>query len=402
VIKVKLNPNLLSEEAQKLKEFLSSRLVNQDRAIKKVVEAYELFLSPLRNPYRPIITMLACGPSGVGKTYLAELLAEFFFDNKAALTKIECASYTERHEIARLIGAPPGYVGYENIPLLGQNFIDQFDLDKKMKEFLLNRKLSKKVIKKGAANAKKNKSNGSGGIDKSLMKEFFDSIGPNYEPIAIILFDEIEKAHPTLMNLLLEIADKGHLTLADSSITVFNSSFIILTSNIGSNQIAKAVKGVTFGFQTDAVDRGNLVYTEAINKIRKILPPELLGRLKNDIVVFRPLSRDDYWQILNKLVDEFRLKIEKDINFRLVVAEKVKEMIFEESLDHQEFGARLIKDKIRSYLEVPLARMINSGQVVIRSCVKVELRRGKLEFVMKSDQERLRKKRKRNINTARK
>ncbi len=145
-----------------------------------------------------------------------------------------------------------------------------------------------------------------------------------------------------------------------------------------------------------------MVYTEAINKIRKILPPELLGRLKNDIVVFRPLSRDDYWQILNKLVDEFRLKIEKDINFRLVVAEKVKEMIFEESLDHQEFGARLIKDKIRSYLEVPLARMINSGQVVIRSCVKVELRRGKLEFVMKSDQERLRKKRKRNINTARK
>jgi len=394
VIKVKLNPNLLSEEAQKLKEFLSSRLVNQDRAIKKVVEAYELFLSPLRNPYRPIITMLACGPSGVGKTYLAELLAEFFFDNRSALTKIECVSYTERHEIARLIGAPPGYVGYSTPPLLDQNLIDRFDLDKKMKEFLLKGRLSKKTIEQSAkknTGDKKKAKNTKAEIDELLLQEFFKSIGPNYEPIAVILFDEIEKAHPTLMNLLLEIADKGYLTMADSSVTVFNSSFIILTSNIGSNQIAKAVKGVTFGFQTDAVDRGNLVYTEAINKIRKILPPELLGRLKKDIVIFRPLSKDDYWQILNNLVDEFRLKIEKDINFRLVVAEKVKEMIFEESLDHQEFGARLIKDKIRSYLEVPLARMINSGQVVIRSCVKVELRRGKLEFVMKSDQKRLEK-----------
>lgn len=367
----------LSLEAQKMKDFLESNIVGkrgQQRAIRHLVDAYEWYLSPLWRPNAPIFCGLFLGPSGVGKTETARKLGEFIYGDDSAIVKIDCANLQQEHELSKLIGAPPGYVGSDIRPQLAQEKIDAAGIRARIKQ--IEEKTGKDDENKEALEGEyknlhdqlipalesgsRSKWLGARTAEDAEKQPFF----------SIILFDEIEKADPALFKFLLAILESGIGTLANGEKVSFRHSFIIMTSNEGNREIARTLNSNSsgIGFRTDMTQEeqkinDDALYAMAMEKLKKRFEPEFLGRIQHDIIGFSALTKEEMALVRDKKFDEFTKELEFVFPMRITIKDTVKEFIIKESTDHPEYGVRLLEKKMRHFIELPLSRLINTGQL---------------------------------------
>ena len=287
-----------SESARLLdmKAELQRDIVGQDEAIAKIVKAIQRNRVGLKDPNRPIGTFMFLGPTGVGKTHLAKKLAEFLFDSKDALIRVDMSEYMEKFTVSRLTGAPPGYVGYEE-----------------------GGQLTEKVRRR---------------------------------PYSVILLDEIEKAHPDVFNMLLQVMDEGRLTDSLGRYVDFKNTIIIMTSNIGTRQLKDFGKGIGFDTGRDMKEHSRSVIQKALNKA---FAPEFLNRV-DDIVMFNSLEKDDLFKIIDIELRGF-IKRVSDLGYELTITDEAKNFIVEKGYDRQ-YGARPLKRAIQQYIEDDLAEMM--------------------------------------------
>lgn len=292
-------------EGRRLKEMnpaLKGRIIGQDQAIDKVVRAIQRSRIGLKDPNKPIGTFLFLGPTGVGKTHLAKKLAEYMFDSSESLIRIDMSEYMEKFAVSRLVGAPPGYVGYEE-----------------------GGQLTEKVRR---------------------------------HPYSIVLLDEIEKAHPDVFNLLLQVMDEGRLTDSLGRRVDFKNTIIIMTSNIGSRQLKEFGGGIGFNARPAAdkeVSQG--VLQKALNKA---FAPEFLNRI-DDIVMFSPLDREAIYKIIEIEISGFRSRVE-DLGYKITITPEARDFVADKGYDSQ-FGARPLKRAIQKYLEDVMAELIMDATV---------------------------------------
>ncbi len=295
-------------------EVLSSKVIGQDDAVATITKAIQRNRIGLKDPNKPIGTFLFLGPTGVGKTHLAKVLADFMFDSQDALIRVDMSEYMEKFTVSRLVGAPPGYVGYEE-----------------------GGQLTEKVRRK---------------------------------PYSIVLLDEIEKAHPDVFNILLQVMDEGRLTDSLGRRVDFKNTIIIMTSNVGTRQLKDFGRGVGFNMDDDSTMDSE--YSRGVIKkaLNKTFAPEFLNRV-DDIVMFDQLSKDSLKLIIDlELAGLF--KRVTDLGFKLELSDAAKDFIAEKGYDVQ-FGARPLKRAIQRYLEDELADVVLSGEVTEGDTILMEL-----------------------------
>ncbi|NVK63712.1 MAG: ATP-dependent Clp protease ATP-binding subunit [Flavobacteriales bacterium] len=280
-------------------EEIQSKVIGQDEAVKKIVRAIQRNRAGLKDPNKPIGSFFFLGPTGVGKTQLAKVLAKYLFDSEDSLIRIDMSEYMEKFSISRLVGAPPGYVGYEE-----------------------GGQLTEKIRRK---------------------------------PYSIVLLDEIEKAHPDVFNLLLQALDDGHMTDGLGRKIDFKNTILIMTSNIGARQLADFGTGVGFGTQAREEQKEEHQNTVVQNALRKAFSPEFLNRI-DDIIMFKSLSRESIHKIIDIEMDKLVKRI-VDLGYSVNVTEAAKDFIVDKGYD-EKFGARPLKRAIQKYIEDPLAEQI--------------------------------------------
>ncbi len=317
---------MLEEEADKLhrmEEVLKTRIIGQNDPVKKISDTIKRSRAGISDPNRPIGSFLFLGPTGVGKTELTKALAEFLFDDDKSLIRIDMSEFMEKHSVSKIIGAPPGYVGHEE-----------------------------------------------GGTITELVR---------HRPYSVILFDEIEKAHPEVFNILLQVLDNGKLTDAKGRVVNFRNTVIILTSNIGARYIDKMEK---IGFATDNSEKSN--YEEAKTKVLEALKdhfkPEFLNRL-DDIIVFDILSRDSIKDIVKIQVEIVEKRLaEKEI--KLTLTDSVLDHLAKEGYSPQ-YGARPLKRLIQSKILTPIASLMVSKGLSKGGVISVDMKAGEFVFTVK-------------------
>lgn len=302
-------------ENQRLLEMadsLKSRVIGQDEAVKKVVKAIQRNRVGLKDPNKPIGTFMFLGPTGVGKTHLAKKLAEYLFDSADALIRVDMSEYMEKFSVSRLVGAPPGYVGYEE-----------------------GGQLTEKVRRK---------------------------------PYAVVLLDEIEKAHPDVFNLLLQVLDEGHLTDSLGRKIDFKNTILIMTSNIGTRQLKDFGRGV--GFHTPTETENDKDFSRGViqKALNRAFAPEFLNRV-DDIIMFDQLDKDAIHKIIDIELKGFYSRVE-NLGYRLVITDEAKDFIASKGYDVQ-FGARPLKRAIQKYLEDEMAEMIIRATVTEGDTIEV-------------------------------
>lgn len=315
---------LVEEEIQKylkMEEALHQRVVGQDEAVKAVSEAVRRAMAGLKDPNRPIGSFLFLGPTGVGKTELARALAEFLFGDEDAVIRIDMSEYMEKHSVSRLIGSPPGYVGYEE----------------------------------------------GGQLTEAIRRR----------PYSVILFDEIEKAHPDVFNILLQILDDGRLTDAQGRTVDFKNTIIIMTSNIGSQFIQEYARQE----QKDpsAYER---MREQVMNALKSYFRPELLNRI-DEIVVFHSLSKENLMEIVDLLLEKVRRKLHGQ-GINLEVTDKAKEELVKEGYDPQ-YGARPLKRVIQRRIENELSSLLLKGEFKEGDTIMVDFEKGMFTFKKKDE-----------------
>lgn len=288
------------EQLRNMNNVLKQRVVGQDKAIDTIVKAIQRSRMGLRDPNKPIGTFFLLGPTGVGKTHLAQCLAEEMFGNKEAIIRFDMSEYIEKHTVSLLVGAPPGYIAHEE-----------------------GGKLTEAVRRK---------------------------------PYSIVLFDEIEKAHADIFNILLQVMDEGRLTDRQGRVVDFRNTIIIMTSNVGTRQLNEFGAGV--GFNADEIDekQSEHMLTKALNRT---FPPEFVNRLDN-VVVFHPLNDDALAQILTLELHPLKLRLEA-MGYKLQLTKKTKEQLLERSRDRK-YGARPLKRAIQTLIEDPITDILLSGK----------------------------------------
>ncbi|MDZ4203924.1 MAG: ATP-dependent Clp protease ATP-binding subunit [Bacteroidales bacterium] len=293
-----------SERLINMEAELGTSIIGQHEAIKKVVKAIRRNRAGLKDPNKPIGTFIFLGPTGVGKTHLAKVLAQYLFDSTDALIRIDMSEYMEKFAVSRLVGAPPGYVGYEE-----------------------GGQLTEKVRRK---------------------------------PYSIVLLDEIEKAHPDIFHLLLQVLDDGQLTDSLGRRVDFKNAIIIMTSNIGSRQLKDFGQGV--GFATSTRREASADYTRSIieNALKKTFAPEFINRI-DDIIIFDSLERESIHKIIDLELSQLFKRV-KEMGYSLDITDKAKDFIVEKGWDAQ-FGARPLKRAIQKYIEDELAESIIASKL---------------------------------------
>ena len=275
---------------------LQGSVIGQDNAIKKIVKAIQRNRIGLKDPNKPIGTFMFLGPTGVGKTYLAKKIAEYLFDSPDALIRMDMSEYMEKFTVSRLVGAPPGYVGYEE-----------------------GGQLTEKVRRR---------------------------------PYSVVLLDEIEKAHPDVFNILLQVMDEGRLTDSLGRKIDFKNTIIILTSNVGSRQLKDFGTGVGFQTSDNIKEQAQGVITKALNRA---FSPEFLNRV-DDIIMFDQLDQEALFKIIDNELKDFFSRVSK-LGYRLQISDEAKKFIAEKGYDRN-FGARPLKRAIQKYLEDELAELM--------------------------------------------
>lgn len=303
-----------SNKLAELPKLIKANVIGQDEAVAKVAKAIQRNRAGLKDPNKPIGSFIFLGQTGVGKTQLAKVLAKELFDSEDALIRIDMSEYMEKFAISRLVGAPPGYVGYEE-----------------------GGQLTEKVRRK---------------------------------PYSVILLDEVEKAHPDVFNMLLQVLDDGYLTDSLGRKIDFRNSIIIMTSNIGARKLKDFGQGVGFG--TAAMKAQEDTYQKSVieGALKKAFAPEFLNRI-DDVVVFNPLEREDIHKIIDIELRKLFARI-RDIGYELKLTDKAKDYIAEKGFDKQ-YGARPLKRAIQKYIEDALAEEIVNSKLEEGDTIKMDL-----------------------------
>ena len=296
---------------------LKEKIIGQDAAVETVTRAIQRNRAGLKDPNKPIGTFLFLGPTGVGKTQLAKVLAQYMFDSPDSIIRIDMSEYMEKHAVSRLIGAPPGYVGYNE-----------------------GGQLSERVRRK---------------------------------PYSVVLLDEIEKAHPDIFNLLLQVLDEGRLTDSNGRHIDFRNTVLILTSNIGTKELKDFGNGLGFSNVTrrDTVANSRMIIEKAI---KKAFTPEFLNRLDEQIL-FNPLAKEDIERIIEIELKDLYERVTQ-AGFKLKLGKDVKKFVADAGFDPQ-YGARPLKRAIQRYIEDPLAEKIISGEIKPGETIKLKLNKEK-------------------------
>ena len=338
-----LDPDQKSPRAQEFEEKLGARIVGQERAVRRMSGLYQIFLAGMNPLNRPVGTMLFLGPTGSGKTRVVEAAAEVLYGDPNAVIKIDCAEFQHSHEIAKLIGSPPGYLGHrETSPMLTQENLDRFHTDE---------------IK-----------------------------------LSLVLFDEIEKASDSLWQLLLGILDKATLTLGDNRRVDFSKTMVIMTSNLGAREMSELISG-GIGFapgkgmkNPNDTEVDQKIYRTAVEAARRKFSPEFMNRI-DKVVVFRSLKEHHLRQILDLELAAVQERIMRSAGTKFVFqcSDAAKTMLLEEGIDFK-YGARHLKRSIERFLVYPLSNLVATEQVGLGDLVYVDLNdeKGKLIFSKRS------------------
>ncbi len=312
-----------SNKLAHLPELIQAKVIGQDEAVNKIAKSIQRNRAGLKDPNKPIGSFIFLGQTGVGKTQLAKVLAKELFDSEDALIRIDMSEYMEKFAISRLVGAPPGYVGYEE-----------------------GGQLTEKVRRK---------------------------------PYSVILLDEIEKAHPDVFNMMLQVLDDGHLTDSLGRKIDFRNTIIIMTSNVGARQLKDFGQGVGFGTASKVAQADDNSKGIIENALKKAFAPEFLNRI-DDVVVFNALEKEDLDKIIDIEMDKLYLRI-KDLGYTLNLSEKAKDYIAEKGFDKQ-FGARPLKRAIQKYVEDSLAEEIITSKIHEGDEIFMELDEEKQELII--------------------
>ncbi len=321
-IDVEEGKRLLSMEGE-----LKKRIIGQDEAIHVLARAIKRSKAGIKDPHRPIGSFIFLGPTGVGKTALAKALAEFLFGEEEALIQIDMSEYMEKFSVSRLIGAPPGYVGYEE-----------------------GGQLTEKVRRR---------------------------------PYSVILFDEFEKAHPDVFNLLLQILEEGVITDSIGRKINFRETVIILTSNIGTRFINKA-RGLGFSAEPQELDQDKIRAFLA-EELKKFVPPEFLNRI-DEVIIFNPLQKQHLYEIIDVMIGELKDRL-REKNISLEISTYVRDYLIEKGYN-PEYGARPLRRAIRQYIEDPLSEAILAGEIKEGDNVIVVLEKGTIQFIPTKEKEK--------------
>ena len=289
---------------QKLEETLHKRVIGQEEAVSAVSKAVRRGRVGLKDPKRPIGSFLFLGPTGVGKTEVSKALAEAVFGNEESMIRVDMSEYMEKHSVSKMIGSPPGYVGHED-----------------------GGQLSEKVRR---------------------------------NPFSVILFDEIEKAHPDVFNILLQVLDDGHITDSQGRKVDFKNTIIIMTSNAGAQSIIEPKK-LGFGAKEDEKQDHERMKASVMEEVKRIFKPEFLNRI-DETIVFRALNKDDMKKIIGIMVRDLQKRCKEQIQIDLVVREAAKEYIVEKAYDRK-YGARPLRRKLQDEVEDRLADALIRGEI---------------------------------------
>ena len=294
-----------SEKLKKLEQMLHARVIGQDEAVHAVAQAIKRGRVGLKDPKRPIGSFMFLGPTGVGKTELSKALAEVVFGSEQNLIRVDMSEYMEKYSVSKMIGSPPGYVGYDE-----------------------GGQLSEKVRR---------------------------------NPYSVILFDEIEKVHPDVLNILLQVLDDGHITDSQGRKVSFKNTIIIMTSNVGAEQIVSPKK-LGFDSSVDQRDRDyTYMKTKVLEELKRLFKPEFLNRI-DEIIVFRPISKENMAQILEIMLKNLYQRAKGEMNLGISLDKKAKSFLIEKGYDPK-FGARPLKRTIQTEVEDILSEAILEGEV---------------------------------------
>lgn len=313
-----------SQRLLKLEEILHKRVVGQNEAVETVAKAIRRGRVGLKDPKRPIGSFLFLGPTGVGKTELSKALAEAMFGNENSIIRVDMSEYMEKHSVSKMIGSPPGYVGFEE----------------------------------------------GGQLSEQVRKN----------PYSVILFDEIEKAHPDVFNVLLQVLDDGRITDSQGRTVDFKNTIIIMTSNAGAQRIVDPKK-LGFSNVENAESEHKDMKNNVMEEVKRMFKPEFLNRI-DDIIVFRALSKEDVKGIAALMLKELKNRLAKQMDITLTYGDTVKNFIFEKGYD-KKYGARPLKRAIQNYIEDALAEEILSGKLQASDKVGMSVSDGKVVFTKK-------------------
>ena len=308
-----------------LPKIIKNKVIGQDDAVDKVVKSIQRNRAGLKDPNKPIGSFIFLGQTGVGKTQLAKVLAKELFDSEESLIRVDMSEYMEKFAISRLIGAPPGYIGYEE-----------------------GGQLTEKIRRK---------------------------------PYAVVLLDEIEKAHQDVFNMLLQVLDDGFLTDSLGRKIDFTNTIIIMTSNVGARKLKDFGNGVGFGTSAKINQQENTSKSVIINALKKAFAPEFLNRI-DDVIIFNNLKIDDIHKIIDIELKKLFLRIE-EIGYSIKLTKKAKDFIAEKGFDKQ-YGARPLKRAIQKYLEDELAEEIIKSKIQVGDNIKVDLNKDKSKLTLSS------------------
>ena len=323
-----------------LEKELHKRVIGQDEAVKAVAQAVKRGRVGLKDPHRPIGSFLFLGPTGVGKTELSKALAEAVFGSEQAMIRVDMSEYMEKHSVSKLIGSPPGYVGYDE-----------------------GGQLSEKVRR---------------------------------NPYSVLLFDEIEKAHPDVFNILLQVLDDGHITDAHGRKVDFKQTIIIMTSNVGAQAIIEPKK---LGFMSEKDDKQDYerMKSGVMEEVRRLFKPEFLNRI-DEIMVFHPLKKPEIKKIVNILLKNLVKRCEEQLGIELKISESVKDYLAESGFDSK-YGARPLRRAIQNRLEDPMANKILDGGIKTGDTVKIQLLKKEIHFVPVREEKETKAKSKKDVKS---
>lgn len=307
-----------------LEKILHKRVVGQNEAVDAVAKAIRRGRVGLKDPKRPIGSFLFLGPTGVGKTELSKALAEAMFGDENSIIRVDMSEYMEKHSVSKMIGSPPGYVGFEE----------------------------------------------GGQLSEQVRKN----------PYSVILFDEIEKAHPDVFNVLLQVLDDGRITDSQGRTVDFKNTIIIMTSNAGAERIIDP-KHLGFASGEDAERDHNDMKNNVMDEVKRMFKPEFINRI-DDIIVFHALSKDNVKDICSLMLKELKNRVKKQMNIRLTYGETLKNYIFDKGYD-KKYGARPLKRAIQNQVEDELSEFILSGKAVAGDVVSISVHNDKVTFTKK-------------------
>ena len=313
-----------SNKLSKLTSIVKKSIIGQDKAIEKVVKSIQRNRAGLKDPKKPIGSFIFLGQTGVGKTQLAKILAKELFDSEDALIRVDMSEYMEKFAISRLIGAPPGYVGYED-----------------------GGQLTEKIRRK---------------------------------PYAVVLLDEIEKAHPDVFNMLLQVLDDGFLTDSLGRKIDFTNCVIIMTSNIGVKKIQDFGSGVGFGTTAKKSQEDSFTQKTIMNSLQKKFAPEFLNRI-DEVIIFNSLSKENIHQIIDIELSKLYLRIE-DLGYKIKLSKKAKDFLADKGYD-KKYGARPLKRTIQKHVEDLIASEILNSMINEGDTINIDYTSGKDELNIK-------------------